>query len=50
MNTYETYVRVTPNNYVVKTQVKAESLQQAYFLLQGQYGIQNVLHLPSKVD
>ena len=50
MSTYDTYVRIPPNNYVCKAQVKAESLQQAYFLLQGQYGVSNVLHLPSRID
>jgi len=50
MNTYEAYVRVPPNNYVVRTQVKAENIQQAYFLLEGQYGVGNVVHLPSRVE
>ena len=50
MHTYEAYVRIPQNNYVVKTQVRAESVQQAYFLLQGQFGVGNVVHMPSRID
>jgi hypothetical protein len=49
MNTYEAYVRIECNGMVVKTYVNAESSQQAYFLLQGQYGENNIVHLPSEV-
>jgi hypothetical protein len=48
MHTYEAYVRV-PNNFVVKTRINADTEQQAYFLLQGQYGSENVVHLPVKI-
>jgi hypothetical protein len=47
MRTFEAYVRA--NGYVVKTQVMAESSQDAYFLLQGQYGADNIVHLPVEV-
>ena len=49
MNTYQAYVRVMPANVVVKTQVVADGLQQAIFLLQGQYGSDNLVHLPTQV-
>ena len=49
MNTYEAYVRIQPNGWVVKTRVVAENSQAAYFLLQGQYGENNVVHLPQAV-
>ena len=48
MITFSAYVR-TPNDFVVKTQVVAENIQQAIFLLQGQYGVNNVVHLPAPV-
>jgi hypothetical protein len=47
MRTFEAYVRA--NGYVVKTRVMAESSQDAYFLLQGQYGADNIVHLPVEV-
>ncbi len=50
MNTYEAYVRVMPSNMVVKTQVRADSNQSALFLLQGMYGVDNVVHLPMIVS
>ena len=34
---------------VIKTCVNAESLQQAYFLLQGLYGQDAVVHQPTEV-
>jgi hypothetical protein len=49
MNTYEAYVCIECNGMVVKTYVNAESSQHAYFLLQGQYGENNIVHLPSEV-
>ena len=50
MKTYQAYVRVMPANVVVKTQVLADGIQQAIFLLQGQYGVGNIVHLPSRID
>ena len=50
MNTYEAYVRTQPSNMVVKTQVQADSNQAALFLLQGMYGADNVVHLPTLVS
>ena len=47
MRTFEAYVRA--NGYVVKTRVMAESSQDAYFLLQGEYGADNIVHLPVEV-
>jgi hypothetical protein len=49
MKTYEAYVRIQPQGWVVKTRVIAESSQDAYFLLQGQYGADNIVHLPAEV-
>lgn len=48
MKTFEAYVRA--NGYVVKTRIVAENSQAAYFLLQGQYGADNVIHLPCEVN
>ena len=50
MNTYEAYVRVELNNMVIKTMIRAENSQQAYFLLQGQYGQNNVVHMPREIN
>jgi hypothetical protein len=47
MKTYEAYVRA--NGYVVKTRVFADNSQAAYFLLIGQYGQANIVHLPIEV-
>jgi hypothetical protein len=47
MKTFEAYVRA--GGYVVKTRIVAESSQEAYFLLQGQYGADNIVHLPMEV-
>ncbi len=47
MRAYEAYVRV--NGHVVKTRVYAENSQAAYFLLIGQYGQTNIVHLPIAV-
>jgi hypothetical protein len=49
MKTYESYVRIQPQGWVVKTRVIAESSQEAYFLLQGQFGNDNIVHLPTEV-
>ena len=50
MNTYEAMVRIQSNNIVVRTQVQANSNQDALWLLEGQYGIGNVVTLPSLVS
>jgi hypothetical protein len=48
MTTYEAYVRAG-GGYVVKAVVVAENAQAAYFLLQGQYGADNIVILPTEV-
>lgn len=50
MNTYEAMVRIQANNMVVRTQVQAQSNQDALWLLEGQYGVGNVVQLPTLVD
>lgn len=47
MKTYEAYVRA--GGFVVKAIVVADNSQAAYFLLQGQYGKENIVHLPTEV-
>ena len=47
MKTFEAYVRA--GGFVVKTIVMADNSQAAYFLLQGQYGMNNIVHLPMEV-
>lgn len=47
MKTFEAYVRA--NGYVVKTRIMAGSSQDAYFLLIGQYGKDNIVHMPAEV-
>lgn len=49
MKTFEAYVRIQPQGWVVKTQIVADDSQDAYFLLQGQYGAENIVHLPTEV-
>lgn len=49
MNTYEASVRIESSGMVIKTQINAETSQQAYFLLQGLYGQDNVIFLPTEV-
>lgn len=49
MKQYEAYVRTQDSGYIVKTLVMAEDSQAAYFLLQSQYGSNNVVHLPQEV-
>ena len=49
MKTYVAYVRIQPQGWVVQTQVVADNSQAAYFVLQGQYGANNVVHLPTEV-
>jgi len=48
MKTFEAYVRV--GSFVVKTRVVADNSQDAYFLLQGQYGNDNIVQLPTEVN
>lgn len=50
MNTYEAMVRIQANNMVVRTQVQAQSNQDALWLLEGQNGVGNVVQLPTLVD
>jgi hypothetical protein len=47
MKTFEAYVRA--GGFIVKTIVVAENSQAAYFLLQGQYGNDNIVHFPAEV-
>ncbi len=47
MKTFEAYVRA--GGFVVKTVVVADNSQAAYFLLQGQYGLNNIVHLPIEI-
>ena len=49
MKSFEAYVRIQTSGFVIKTMVMAENSQAAYFLLQGQYGSNNVVHLPQEV-
>jgi hypothetical protein len=49
MKTFEAYVRIQSSGYIVKAIIQAENSQAAYFLLQGQYGQNNVVHLPHEV-
>jgi hypothetical protein len=49
MKTFEAYVRIQPQGWVVKTQIMAYNSQDAYFLLQGQYGAGNIVHLPAEI-
>ena len=48
MKTFEAYVRA--GGFVVKTVIVADDSQAAYFLLQGQYGKENIVHLPTEVS
>jgi hypothetical protein len=50
MNTYEAMVRIQSNNMFVRTQVQAQSNQDALWLLEGQYGAGNVVTLPTLVS
>lgn len=49
MNTYEASVRIESSGMVINTLINAENSQQAYFLLQGLYGQDNVVFLPVEV-
>lgn len=48
MKIFEAYVRA--NGYVVKTRLNAENSHDAYLLLQGQYGTDNIVHFPREVN
>ena len=48
MHTFSAYVRA--NGYVVQTQIRASNMSDAIFLLKGQYGSDNLVHLPVQVD
>ena len=52
MNTYIAYVRVpvgsSGGTTVVKTSVQAENTLDACWLLEGQYGIGNIVHQPQQ--
>ncbi|MBT8583730.1 MULTISPECIES: hypothetical protein [Polynucleobacter] len=48
MNTYSAYVRA--NGFVVQTRICANSVSDAIFLLKGQYGADNLVHLPVQVN
>jgi hypothetical protein len=47
MKTFEAYVRA--NGYIVKTRIVADNSQDAYFLLQGLFGAENIVHLPAEI-
>jgi hypothetical protein len=47
MNTYSAYVRA--NGFVVQTRICANSVSDAIFLLKGQYGADNLVHLPQQI-
>ncbi len=47
MKTFEAYVRA--HGYVVQTRIMASSSQDAYLLLIGQYGKDNIVHMPTEV-
>ena len=49
MNTYEASVRIQSSGMVINTLITAENSMQAYFLLQGLYGKDNVIFLPTEV-
>jgi len=49
MKQFVAYVRIQPSGLVIKTMVMAENNQAVNFLLQGQYGQNNVTHLPQEV-
>ena len=49
MNTYEAMVHIASNNMYVKTRVQAQSTQDALWLLQGQYGPDSVVIMPTLI-
>lgn len=50
MNTYEAMVRIQSNGMIVRTRVQANSNQDALWLLEGQYGVGNVVTLPVVIN
>lgn len=48
MNTYSAYVRA--NGFVVQTRICANNMADAIFLLKGQYGTDNLVHLPTQIS
>ena len=50
MKSFEAYVRINSSGLIIKTVVMAESSQAAFYLLQGQYGSNNVVHLPQEIQ
>lgn len=48
MNIYSAYVRA--NGFVVQTRIYANNISDAIFLLKGQYGADNLVHLPQQVS
>ncbi|MBU3588356.1 MAG: hypothetical protein ACOYB0_07940 [Polynucleobacter sp.] len=48
MNIYSAYVRA--NGFVVQAQICANNMADAIFLLKGQYGADNLVHLPVQVN
>ena len=47
MNIYTAYVRA--NGFIVQTRIAANSVSDAIYLLKGQYGADNLVHLPQQV-
>jgi hypothetical protein len=52
MNTYRAYVRVPfgDSTTVVETAVQASNTNAAMFLLQAQYGKENLTSIPQQID
>lgn len=48
MNIYTAYVRA--NGFIVQTRIYASNISDAIFLLKGQYGADNLVHLPQQVS
>lgn len=48
MNIYTAYVRA--NGFVIQTQIAAYNMFDAISLLKGQYGADNLVHLPVQVS
>jgi hypothetical protein len=48
MNTYSAYVRA--NGFIVQTHIQANNVSDAIFLLKGQYGADNLVHLPTQIN
>lgn len=50
MNTYEAAVRLKPHGWVVKVQLFAENFQDAFLILQAQYGDENICQMPMQIN